>query len=485
MRDAQGTIGGIKRKKEETMKTLAFTCAAFVGGATIALSNSAFAALGPKTQFFIPEPDHNAVTQIESLGVQALEAALKGQASQAKTLLNDAALVTDMIAHPQAVWLDGGTPAAAEKTVQQTVREATLVGRVPTFAVYNIPYRDCGQYSAGGALDLPSYEAWIDAVAAGIGTAQAVIVLEPDSLGTIPYYGGWCQPTITNASGNTVVDPNATAANRFAELNYAVSSFAANAPNALVYLDATHSAWLNVGDAATRLVLAGVANAAGFFLNVSNFQYTANEIQYGTWISECIATANAWGGTENCPNQYWNGGPPNWTGVAMNNFGLWSDTATESDLNTSEINLRYQQALAGAAPTTHFIIDTSRNANGPLNGANYTAPPHNQAANASALTTGNWCNPPGAGLGVRPTANTGNALVDAFLWVKTPGQSDGQCDIAGGARAWDYSQYNPWNVSAANQSTFDPLWGQVDPAAGVWFPAQALQLAQNASPNLL
>jgi endoglucanase len=59
-------------------------------------------------------------------------------------------------------------------------------------------------------------------------------------------------------------------------------------------------------------------------------------------------------------------------------------------------------------------------------------------------------------------------LVDALLWVKTPGQSDGQCNrgIAG--------------------STTDPEWGGItDPAAGEWFGQQALQLAQLANPPLL
>jgi endoglucanase len=76
-------------------------------------------------------------------------------------------------------------------------------------------------------------------------------------------------------------------------------------------------------------------------------------------------------------------------------------------------------------------------------------------------------------------------LADAYLWVKIPGESDGQCDSAGGARAWDFSVYNPWNVPAATQSQFDPLWGQVDPAAGVWFDAQAVQLAKAAIPPQL
>ncbi len=76
-------------------------------------------------------------------------------------------------------------------------------------------------------------------------------------------------------------------------------------------------------------------------------------------------------------------------------------------------------------------------------------------------------------------------LLDAYLWVKIPGESDGSCDSAGGARAWDYSQYDPWNLTTdAAKSLFDPLWGMDDPAAGVWFPQQALQLAQDANPPL-
>jgi endoglucanase len=65
------------------------------------------------------------------------------------------------------------------------------------------------------------------------------------------------------------------------------------------------------------------------------------------------------------------------------------------------------------------------------------------------------------------------------------GESDGSCDIAGGARAWDYAKYNPWGIAGDAQNRFDPLWGMVDPAAGTWFPDQDLQLAKNAQPSLL
>ena len=131
------------------------------------------------------------------------------------------------------------------------------------------------------------------------------------------------------------------------------------------------------------------------------------------------------------------------------------------------------------------MIDTSRNGRGPLDTTPYGAAPYNQSPGVvAALHSGNWCNPPGAGLGARPTASTGVALQDANLWVKVPGESDGSCDIAGGARAWDFSAYNPWSVAPADQTHFDPLWGMVDPGAGAWFDQTALQLAQNATPPL-
>ncbi len=149
-------------------------------------------------------------------------------------------------------------------------------------------------------------------------------------------------------------------------LNYAVDALKAQ-PNTRVYLDGTHSAWLNVGDISDRLSKAGVDRADGFYLNASNYQFTANLIHYGTWISNCLSYADF----SDCANQYWNGGPEGtkiadllgpWIGVAMSSYGEWSDDSDVPELNTSGINARY----AGAQPTTHFVIDTSRNGQGPV-----------------------------------------------------------------------------------------------------------------------
>ena len=163
----------------------------------------------------------------------------------------------------------------------------------------------------------------------------------------------------------------------------------------------------------------------------------------------------------------------------------------------------------GTVPTTHFIVDTSRNGLGPDSMQTYAAAPYDQPTSViSSLASGDWCNPPSAGLGIKPTAATGvnlssldsylpgsPPLLDAYLWVKTPGQSDGQCDAAGGVRSWDDAADTPpiagWPSSSSSAfQTFDPLWSLqtssvfTDPIAGAWFSQQALSLAQNANPAL-
>ncbi len=381
----------------------------------------------PNTQFYVPKPDHGAILQI---------AALTSSGDKV-----DANLIREMIETPQAVWFTGGTPKSVQQDVKNTVQRAAGKGTVPVLVAYNVPGRDCSQYSAGGAATGDAYKAWIDGFAAGLGNQKAVIILEPDGLALLPADCG--QPDTYGRVGL---------------INYAAHALLRD-PNASIYLDAGHSAWHNVADMASRLVAGGVLDVRGFFLNVSNYQYTANGIQYGNWISDCItyATVVAPGDYSACPDQYWNGGPPNWQGVALNRYGEWSDTASEQDLNTSGENTRYAGLLGSTTPTTHFVIDTSRNGVGPWAGI----PGHPGTDGA----TQDWCNPPDRGVGLRPTANTGKPLVDAYLWVKIPGESDGQC------YRW-------------TGGPLDPVRDMQDPAAGQWFPEMALELVRNANPPL-
>ena len=278
---------------------------------------------------------------------------------------------------------------------------------VPVLVAYNIPFRDCAQFSAGGATTRAEYEAWIDGFVAGIGDREAIVILEPDGLGIIPWYDPygsadgsnaleWCQPA--------EADPATAAADRFAMLDDAVDALAA-LPNVTTYLDGTHSAWLGAGDIAHRLSQAGVAEADGFYVNASNYHFTVNLTHYGRWISSCLtyATVVAAGDFFGCPNQYWNGGPPpakiavllgEWTGGPLSAFGEWSDDSDDPELNTSGINLRYANMLQGNAPTTGFVIDTSRNGIGPWEPGAHPDPQ-------------DWCNPPDRALGPRPDPRHG------------------------------------------------------------------------------
>jgi endoglucanase len=73
---------------------------------------------------------------------------------------------------------------------------------------------------------------------------------------------------------------------------------------------------------------------------------------------------------------------------------------------------RLAHLLGGRRRGVHFVIDTSRNGHGP---------------DVNPGDGPNWCNPPGRALGHAPTTSTGQPLVDAYLWVKRPGESDGSC----------------------------------------------------------
>jgi len=429
---------------------LAFTAlAAAMPGAAASPVHGHHGAIGrslsPQTRFFVPPPDQGAVQQTIQL--------LKGHD------FTDAGLIARMEATPKAVWFTSGTPGQVQSQVRQTMIRAAFERAVPVLVAYDIPGRDCASLSAGGALNEADYEAWISAFAAGIGRGQAVVILEPDALGNMP--SGCGQPPSTYPF---------TDAERIAELSFAVNALAAD-PGASVYLDGTHSAWQSVGTITQRLLEAGVQQAQGFFLDVSNYQPDPELVDYGTWISDCIAMvtdpANAFFNNPSaCASQYF--------------------PATQSDFSTWDLTTAwYAQNMGNAVATTHFVVDTSRNGTGPNNMQAFAGAPFNQPASVvSTLASGNWCNPPGAGLGLRPTADTGVPLLDAYLWVKIPGESDGTCDSAAGVRAWDYTAYTlpGWPTTAAQQALFDPLWGLDDPAAGDWFPQQALQLAQDASP---
>lgn len=357
----------------------------------------------------------------------------------AETLTGDArADALTLASFPSASWVTGGTPSAVKRDVKRLVSGAHAADAVPVIVAYNLPFRDCSQYSAGGAKSAAEYTAWIDAFAKGIGNKDAVVILEPDGLGIIPWHTTaageleWCRPA--------EADPATAASERYEMLNHAVDVFA-DLPNTAVYLDGTLSAWLNVGDISDRLIKAGVERADGFFLNVSNYSATEREQKFGTWISDCInLSLNAGWEPGQCANQYHPADPAD--------FGTWGLTDAAYDQAYADTGI-----ARDPAKQAHFVIDTSRNGVGTWTPTE--AYPDPQV----------WCNPPDRGLGVRPTTETGDELIDAFLWIKVPGESDGECYRGTGGPE-------------------DPARAAVDPAAGQWFVDMADELIANAVPAI-
>ncbi|GHJ43019.1 glucanase [Catellatospora sp. TT07R-123] len=246
-----------------------------------------------------------------------------------------ASLISQRIgSQPQARWFASYNPSTIQSQVSSYVGAANTVNQIPVLVAYMIPNRDCGGASAGGAPDYTAYRTWADAFAAGLGTRTAVVLLEPDSLAL---------QTCLSATEK---------ADRNSALSYAVGKLKQVNPSVKVYLDAGHSAWNSAGDTASRLQAAGVANAAGFFSNVSNFRWTADEVTFGRNVLNALGNGNL-----------------------------------------------------------HQVVDVSRNGKGPLGSE--------------------WCDPAGRGTGAAPTTATNEATVDAFLWIKPPGEADGCAAAAG------------------------------------------------------
>lgn len=88
-----------------------------------------------------------------------------------------------------------------------------------------------------------------------------------------------------------------------------------------------------------------------------------------------------------------------------------------SNFIATDWNVSYGADISGRLSGKHFVIDTGRNGLGPTADLQ-------------------WCNPDGRGLGVAPGTMTAHAALDAYLWVKPPGESDGTCNGGPPAGAW-------------------------------------------------
>ncbi|KAI0452314.1 glycoside hydrolase family 6 protein [Xylaria acuta] len=127
------------------------------------------------------------------------------------------------------------------------------------------------------------------------------------------------------------------------------------------------------------------------------------------------------------------------------------DVRPSNEKNFQRILSSALQARGMSAPATHAILDTSRN-----------------GVMGLRWFWDEWCNVDGAGLGARPSAETGDDTLDAFVWVKGPGESDGVSSERGGDE-----------VGCAAKTAVRPA-----PERDVWFQGFFEMLVRNAHPKL-
>jgi endoglucanase len=199
--------------------------------------------------------------------------------------------------------------------------------------MYNIPNRDVGQYSKGGASSRERYIDYVERFARGVGESSPIVIYEPDAL-----------PHSTLLSEEEQEW-------RLQLMKESLQMLTDNC-NGIFYIDVGHSSWLSPEKVVELLDKISNPKVRGFSVNVCNYRTTEESLRWGRKICK------------------------------------WR----EKD---------------------YFIIDTSRNGQGP-----------NEVE---------WCNPPNRGLGIPPTTTTKHKRCDAYLWIKIPGESDGKCN--GGPKA--------------------------------------------------
>jgi len=405
----------------------------------------------------------------------------KVQTSIAQT--TDAALKSKMqiVAQtPTFIWLDriaaiAGGPDATGLQQHLDNALAQRTGTTPIvaeFVVYDLPGRDCAALASNGEIPLTAdglntYKTqYIDEIARIMGMAKyssirIVTVVEPDSLPNL----------VTNLS-----DPEcsqASSTNIYAQgVQYALNKLHA-IPNVYTYLDIGHSGWLgwpNNASGAVSLFTTIVNGTTARLASVDGFvTNTAND----TSLKEPFMT-----GSQTVNNQP----------VSNANF-YQSNPDIDEIAFTADLYARFTAPGAGWPTNIGFLIDTSRNGWG--------GPGRPTAASSSTdLNTfvnqtkidprqhrGLWCNQNGAGLGERPQASPPGfpaSHLDAFVWVKPPGDSDGSSSLIPNDEGKGFDRFCDPTFTTPDGTLTNALPNA--PISGHWFHTQFVQLVQNAFP---
>ncbi|KAI0105872.1 glycoside hydrolase family 6 protein [Daldinia grandis] len=306
------------------------------------------------------------------------------------------------------IWLNTDDDIKRLSTVASAVPCDEILGLV----LNNLPYKESN--SKGVGLDQTTtaeYQSYIDLIAEVIQTSpntSFAIVVEPRAF--------------PNYFNNTSASDELAKSYR-ENIPYALKML--NLPNAIAYLDVGNSNsmdWDLKRNLAAKEIL-NIYKAAG---SPSQFRGFATN----------VANFNSWDllpGEFVCADDSRYIRPQN----EQQFVGILSDALQKNGLPAS---------------ATHAIMDSSRSG---VFGLRYS--------------WDDWCNINGAGFGIQPTAQTGDERLDAFVWVKHPGESDGASDPA----------ESGYDAFCEKDNAVKP-----SPSLGLWHQEYFEMLVLNADPSL-
>jgi len=339
--------------------------------------------------------------------------------------------------------------------------------------IYDLPGRDCAALASNGeipatAAGLTEYETqYINPIASILSKFSAdnirvVAIIEPDSLPNV----------VTNQSKSACQ----TATSYYEQgITYALNALHA-IPNVYNYLDIAHSAWLGwpsnmsqtpaVYNTVVKATTAGYNSIDGFISDTANY----------TPVQEPFL-----------PNPTLSVG-----GQALDSVQFYQFNPTFDEL-TYDTQM-YNTLVSGGFPSSkRFLIDTSRDGwGGPLRPTALNSSPTTAVAYVAANKIdqrpfrGDWCNQNNTGIGARPQDEPlgTSSPVMAYVWIKPPGESDGDYPTASHAHGDPHCDPNGTNTDGNGNTYSTGSIPGFDVPAGQWFAAEFQMLVRNAYPAL-
>ncbi|SMF16869.1 Cellulase/cellobiase CelA1 [Alteromonadaceae bacterium Bs31] len=343
------------------------------------------------------------------------------------------------------------------------------------FVVYDLPNRDCAALASNGELRIANggFERYKNEYIKGISDVisqqkyqgiRIVAVIEVDSLPNL----------VTNLDEADCQEANGPGGYRDG-IQYALNELA-KIPNVYSYVDIAHSGWLgwpNNFSPAVALIAKVVKSTDKGWQSIAGF--ASNSANY-TPVQEPYL-----------PNPDLQVG-----GQPVRSASIYEWNAYFEELRFVQDWRAAMISEHGAPSSIGMLIDTGRNGwGGPDRPTGQsTSSDLNTFVNESRIDRrvhrGNWCNQAG-GVGYRPQAAPASG-VDAYVWIKPQGESDGISDPNFALDPNDPAKQhdpmcdpNKYNVDNGAVGT-----GALDdaPHAGRWFPEAFKILVDNAYPPL-